>query len=271
VDSRPLTSARELDRAYPFRSRARRAVRRVALAAVTRTPRARPRGVRIVHYHFVFDDELQAFERQLEWFRSEFEPVSLSEAVTRLRRGDVSGSELVVTFDDGFKNQATNAAPLLRDAGFSACFFLITELVDALPDRARELCRVRLHLPRPVEQMGWDDARGLLVLGHEVGSHTRTHRNLAALPADEAVRELRDSRAELEQRLGRVVRHASAPYGRAASFSPQVSAAAGETGYLSCASAQRGINPAGADTYALHRDHLAAGWPVRDVRYFLSR
>ena len=25
------------------------------------------------------------------------------------------------------------------------------------------------------------------------------------------------------------------------------------------------------DVYALHRDHVVASWPVRDLRYFLSR
>ena len=227
--------------------------------------------MRIVHYHFVFDDELRSFERQLEWFRSEFEPVSLSEAVTRLQRGDLSGRELVVTFDDGFRNQAVNAAPLLRDAGFSACFFLITGLVDAAPDDVRDVCSARLHLPRPVDVMGWDDARRLLELGHEVGSHTRTHPNLASVGDDALQDELRGSREELETRLGRPVRHASAPYGNAASFAPRVSQAAGESGYASCSSALRGINRAGTDVHALRRDHLSAGWPLREVRYFLSR
>lgn len=227
--------------------------------------------MRIVHYHFVFDDELPRFERQLEWFRSEFEPVSLSEAVTRLQRGDVGGRELVVTFDDGFRNQAANAAPLLREAGFSACFFLITGLVGADADHVRDFCRSRLHLPRSVDAMDWDDAHRLLELGHEVGSHTRTHPNLARVDAGALHDELAGSREELEQRLGRAVRHVSAPYGNATSFAPTVSQAASESGYASCASALRGINVAGADVYALRRDHLSAGWPLREVRYFLSR
>jgi peptidoglycan/xylan/chitin deacetylase (PgdA/CDA1 family) len=271
VDAGAVTSARELARARPASFRARSALRRAALGVVTRIPRARPRGVRIVHYHWVFADELASFGHQLEWFRSEFEPVSLSEAVTRLQRGDVSGNELVITFDDGFRTQAVNAAPLLREAGFSACFFLITELVGAPPERVDALCRGALHLPRAVEPMSWDEARALPAAGHEVGSHTRTHPNLAALGGDALRAELEGSRSELEQRLERPVRHVSAPYGDAARFSPAVAAAARAAGYASCSTAQRGINTVGADVYALRRDHLAAGWPVGHVRYFLSR
>jgi peptidoglycan/xylan/chitin deacetylase (PgdA/CDA1 family) len=160
---------------------------------------------------------------------------------------------------------------LLREAGFSACFFLVTGLVGAAPEHVRDFCSEQLHLPRPVEVMSWDDAHRLFELGHEVGSHTRSHPNLARVSAEALQDELRGSRDELERRLGRPVRHVSAPYGNAASFAPRVSQAAEESGYASCSSALRGINAGGADVYALRRDHLSAGWPLREVRYFLSR
>lgn len=275
MDDGYLTSARELELARPVSFRARTMLRRGALAGLTRLPSARPKagrhGVRIVHYHWVFDDEVASFRRQLAYFASEFEPVALTDAVERLVSGGVSGNELVITFDDGFRNQVTNAAPLVRDAGFSACFFLVTDLVGADRERAAALCRERLHLPAPIEQLGWSDAAELLRQGHELGSHTRSHPNLAALPPDEAETELLESRGRLEEELGSPIRHFSAPYGDASRFTPAVSAAARAAGYGSCASALRGVNLAGGDVHALRRDHLVAGWPVRDVRYFLSR
>jgi peptidoglycan/xylan/chitin deacetylase (PgdA/CDA1 family) len=262
-------SAHELERARPPRMRARASLRRAALAAVTHIPHRRPRGVRIVHYHFVFHDEVAQFARQLEWFRSEFEPVALSEAVRRLETDEVGGNELVITFDDGFRNQA-RAAHLLADAGFSACFFLVTKLVGMPHDRVVTFCRETLHLPQPVEPLTWDEV-ATIASSNEIGSHTRTHPNLAALSRESLSEELQGSKLELETRLARSVRHVSAPYGDAARFSPSVSAAARECGYASCATARRGINLAGGDVYALRRDHLVAGWPLRDVRYFLSR
>ena len=65
--------------------------------------------------------------------------MSLSQAVERLRLGQAAGDEVVVTFDDGFRNQLDNAAPLLAEHGFSACFFLVTDLLDANADQARAL------------------------------------------------------------------------------------------------------------------------------------
>jgi len=271
VDDGFLTSARELERARPRAVRARGVVRHVALTGLATRRRTPPPGVRIVHYHWVFDDELAGFRKQLDYLVGTFEPVSLTEAVTRIASGTVRGREVAITFDDGFRNQLTNAAPLLEGAGVSACFFLIADLVGADRAHAASLCRERLHLPRPVEPLRWSDVADLLGRGHEVGSHTRSHPNPAALSADELDAELLESRGRIEEEAGPVVRHFSAPYGDAARFTPAVSDAARRAGYASCSSALRGVNRDGGDVYALRRDHLVAGWPVSHVRYFLSR
>jgi peptidoglycan/xylan/chitin deacetylase (PgdA/CDA1 family) len=271
VDDGFLTSARELDLAQPLSFRARAAARHAALTGLAVRRRTPPEGVRIVHYHWVFDDEVVGFRKQLAFLAGAFEPVSLSEAVSRLESGTVGGRELVITFDDGFRNHLVNAAPLLEDVGVSACFFLIADLVGAERARVASLCRERLHLPAAVEPLGWPDVAELLRRGHEVGSHTRGHPNLAALSDDELETELLESRGRIEEEVGSEVRHFSAPYGDAARFTPAVSDAARRTGYGSCSSSLRGINSAGGGVYALRRDHLVASWPVSHVRYFLSR
>jgi len=265
------TRADELERALPALSRARRSARRSALTVLGRLPRRPAPGVRIVHYHYVFDDERESFPRQVEYLASEFEPVSLSEAVERLRGGLVGGRELVVTFDDGLRNQLGNAAPRLAEHGISACFFLITQLVSAGPERAAQICRDRLHLPRPVEPLKWNEAAELLELGHEIGSHTRSHPNLVHLEQVALEEELRSSREELQRRLGHPVAHLSAPYGDRARFSPRVSDAARAAGYSSCSTAIRGCNLSGDDVFSLRRHHLEASWPVSNLRYFLGR
>jgi len=264
------TRADELERALPARARARRTARRAALAVLGRLPRQRLPGVRIVHYHYVFDDERESFARQLDYLASEFEPVSLSNAVERLRTSAAGGRELVVTFDDGFRNQL-RAAPRLAENGISACFFLITQLVSANPEQAAQICRERLHLPLPVEPFGWDEAAELLDLGHEIGSHTRSHPNLVNLEPAALGEELGSSREELQRRLGHPIAHLSAPYGERARFSPGVSKAARAAGYSSCSTAMRGRNLSRDDIFSLRRHHLEAGWPVSDLRYLLGR
>jgi peptidoglycan/xylan/chitin deacetylase (PgdA/CDA1 family) len=261
----------ELERAAGVRARMRMIVRRAALAALRRRSGAPPSGLRIVHYHYVFDDERDGFARQLDFFARTFEPVSLSEGVRRLRDNSLTGRELAITFDDGFRNLLTNAAPLLVEHGLSSCVFILTELVDAPPSQVAEICRERLYMPLAAEPLSWEDVRALVERGQEIGSHTRTHPNLARLPADALVEELESSRDELARRLGSAPKHFSAPYGNRDRFSPAVSQAARASGYVSCASAERGVNARPQDVYALRRDHLLASWSIEDVRFFLSR
>jgi peptidoglycan/xylan/chitin deacetylase (PgdA/CDA1 family) len=261
-----VTEGRALERARPLQLRARHLARRAALTALTALPRRPTEGVRIVHYHYVFEDERESFARQIAFLTSTFEPVSLSEAVARLREGRAGGREVVVTFDDGFSNSVTIAAPVLAEHGVRACFFLITGLVGSTGDG---VWQERLHLPVAVEPMSWEQLPRLVELGHEVGSHTRTHPNLAKLSRDQLEEELRASREELVRHVGPVA-HLSAPYGDAARFSARVSRAARDAGYASCATAIRGRNTRPDDVWALRRDHLVASWPVRDVRWFLA-
>ena len=264
-----VTDGSALERARPLWFRARSAARGGVLSALSRVPRTPAPGVRIVHYHYVFDDERERFAQQLQYLAREFTPVSLSEAVERLQLGRTEGDEIVVTFDDGFQNQLDNAAPLLAEHGFSACFFLVTDLLSASPERARKLERDRLHLPLPVEPLDWDGAERLLALGHEVGSHTVSHPDLTSLGPEELERELAASREELSKRFG-AVRHLSAPYGERGRFSDRVAAAARGVGYESCATAIRGRNTSALDLYSLRRHHLSARWPMREVEYFLT-
>jgi peptidoglycan/xylan/chitin deacetylase (PgdA/CDA1 family) len=245
-------------------------LRSAALDLLAAVPRRTRPGVRILVYHWVHGEERRRFSEQLAALAREFEPVSLSEAVERLRAGRVGGRELAITFDDSFRSGLENAAPLLVEHGFRACFFVVTELVSAPPERAEQICRERLHLSKPLEPLTWDGVERLVELGHEVGSHTRTHRELVALPPAELDEELRGSRAELERRLGLPIAHFAAPYGDRARFSPAVSAAARAAGYETCLTAQRGRNLPSADLYALRRDNASAAWPVRHVRYFLA-
>jgi peptidoglycan/xylan/chitin deacetylase (PgdA/CDA1 family) len=245
-------------------------VRSAALDVLGVVPRRPKPGVRILVYHWVHDAERRRFAEQLSALAREYEPVSLSDAVERLREGRVGGRELAITFDDGFRSGLANAAPLLAEHGFRACFFLLTELVGAPPERAERICRERLHLERPLEPLSWDDVERLLELGHEVGSHTRTHPELVALSHKVLEEEVSGSREELQRRLGRAPAHFAAPYGDRARFSAAISEAARAAGYETCLSAIRGRNLPSTDLYALRRDNAVASWPVRHVRYFLA-
>ena len=200
TDGQALERARPSSSARAASSGTRSCARCRAAAA------AAARGVRIVHYHWVFDDERERFARQLACLAREFSPCRSRRRSSGCAHGRVGGRrDRRSRSTTGSATSSTNAAPLLAEHGFSACFFLVTELVAAPPTRSRAFCRERLHLPLPVEPLDWDDAARLLELGHEVGSHTRSHRELTALEPGRSSRTSSTARAsELARRLGAV-------------------------------------------------------------------
>jgi len=154
--------------------------------------------------------------------RRGYRPVSAVEAATG------TGKLLHVTFDDAFASVRT-ALPVLERTGARATVFACTGFADdgrppAAPDLEDEL-EAR---PAELETMRWDDLRGLVERGVEVGSHTVSHPRLPALSDAELADELRSSRARLEDELGRPCRTLAYPYGDS---DERVRAAARAAGY----------------------------------------
>jgi peptidoglycan/xylan/chitin deacetylase (PgdA/CDA1 family) len=70
------------------------------------------------------------FERQMRWVARWFNVLPLTKAVQRLARGDLPARALAITFDDGYADNATVAAPLLRSLGLSATFFVTSGVLN---------------------------------------------------------------------------------------------------------------------------------------------
>jgi peptidoglycan/xylan/chitin deacetylase (PgdA/CDA1 family) len=149
-----------------------------------------------------------AFEEQLHWLREEgYRGVTLGEwRVACERRRPLPGRRVMLTFDDGYRDFAEQAWPLLERHGFPATVFVVTEAVGKTSawDAARG---------DTAPLMDWDEIRALRSAGVEFGSHSCTHAALCGLPNDELVRELVRSRAVLEEQLGEPVSAIAYPYG----------------------------------------------------------
>ena len=57
--------------------------------------------------------------------------LALEDAVDRLRQGDVPDNAVVVTFDDGYKDNFLNAFPILKQLSIPASIFLATDVVGS--------------------------------------------------------------------------------------------------------------------------------------------
>ncbi|MGV7255909.1 polysaccharide deacetylase family protein [Mycobacterium kansasii] len=90
----------------------------------------------IVMFHGVEDEPLappcwhvlgsQLYRRQLEYVRKHFNVLPLEEALDRLAAGTLPPRAMAITFDDGTRNLATHAMPVLRALKLPAAVFLAT-------------------------------------------------------------------------------------------------------------------------------------------------
>lgn len=195
-------------------------------------PRPLPR---ILYYHSIHPEGVlshrpSAFRDQLMWLRENgYRPFTLAEAGALLREGRLPKKAVVITFDDGYEDNATVALPILAREGIHATFFVVSGLVGDSPRRSREGHKLYAGL----RMMDRGQLRELAEAGMEVGSHTRSHvhvRYTLERSRDEALKELSGSREDLEQIIGKTVESFAYPNGQKGAFSTatgEILAAAG--------------------------------------------
>lgn len=185
-------------------------------------------------YHKIATPELggtwctrRQFAAHLDWLVAHCEVIEartfemhLDTAPSRAAAGALPS--VLLTFDDAFESFATHAWPALEARQLPPLLFVITDFVG-------RRASWDLRLPgRRAPHLDWPALRDLVAAGVEIGSHTRTHRDLRKLDATTLTSELGTSRDLLEQKLGISVRALSYPFGRT---NAAVCAAARSAGY----------------------------------------
>jgi peptidoglycan/xylan/chitin deacetylase (PgdA/CDA1 family) len=228
------------------------------------------------------------FRQQMNYLRLHHRVVPLAELVATLRRGErLTAPTVAITFDDGYRDNLTEAAPILRDFALPATLFLATdpqergepfwwdilelagladpETLTGLKTRPYGEFRLAIDLARAnlaaetIEQtvqqryLNWDEVRQWTALGHSVGAHTASHPALSRLPAAEVRAELRASRAAIERQIGHTVDLFAYPHGRAIDYNDETARIVAEEGFSAACTTIEGLNDTTSDPFALHR------------------
>ena len=181
-------------------------------------------GLRILFYHRVSDDDdplavsPRRFREQMELLAAGgYEVVDLAAAVDLLERGLSPPRVVALNFDDGYRDVAENALPVLERLGFRATVFLPTGVIDGTASFP--------WYDRQPPVLGWDEVveldRGETL---RFEPHTVTHPNLLLLDDAASRFEIAQSKLDLEATArpagsvvllpGRAVRRAGAPVRR---------------------------------------------------------
>ena len=226
--------------------------------------------VPILMYHSVDDDSAAAcvrpdrFREQMAYLKGAgYEAVDLDAVHGYMTgRATLPGKPIVITFDDGYRDNVEIAYPILKDYGMCATIYLATGHLGYTN---------RWNAAEGVTQrplLTWEEVRVAAndpLLSFQ--AHTRTHPRLSTLPLNQAREELALSKQVIEEQLGRPCHHFAYPYG---DFNDAVRDAAEEAGFHTACSTRWGHNRPGDDLFSLYRIGMSNGDSLKDFKRILG-
>ena len=208
--------------------RSTRAAKRLPWARTGERPvakRPQPRGPGldrdrlVLCYHAIADGweaplavEEAVFEEQVSSLVERgYRGVTFREAMTSAAEDKV----VAITFDDAYRSVHRRALPILEKHGLVATVFVPTAFAGS--EKPMAWPGIDHWLGGPFEEelvpMSWEELTALTLAGWEIGSHTRTHPHLTRLDDEALELELRGSKADCEEALGRPCTTIAYPYG----------------------------------------------------------
>jgi peptidoglycan/xylan/chitin deacetylase (PgdA/CDA1 family) len=155
-------------------------------------------GIVVLMYHRV-NDALQAnelvvpvakFREQMEYLASRCEVISIEKLLDD-RRWAIDDRQkkqkVAITFDDGYRDNYTNAYPILKELGLPATIFLITGMIGT--DKTRPRYK---HMSSP-DMLCWAKVMEMTQNGITFGAHTTNHPHLSELSYEEQKEETEKS------------------------------------------------------------------------------
>jgi peptidoglycan/xylan/chitin deacetylase (PgdA/CDA1 family) len=197
-----------------------------------------------------------------------YEPVSLERVRDHYVRGTpLPHGAVLITFDDGYRDNLENALPILREHGYPAVIFVPIGFLDG--DRPLPHEEVLRTLGVRNETIDWGELAELEAGGIRVESHGIGHRPVSELEAAEAAREIAVSKLRLEERLGRPVEAYAFVKGSLADYRPEHISLVQQAGYSLGFTSVTGANGPATDRYRLRRYNVEP-YPARTFELVLA-
>ena len=200
--------------------------------------------VPVLNYHQINDTEnnaltvkVEQFDKQMQYLADNgYHTITPADMLDCWENGkQLPDKPVIITFDDGYRDNYINAFPILEKYGLKASIFLITDYVSLYPN-----------------YVTWDMAKEMQESGLiDLESHTLSHTELTGLESSEdVVRQLQESRNALQYRLGRPAFFIAYPCG---SYSDQVEQLTKDAGYRAAFTVNYGLASPDEQRFVLDR------------------
>lgn len=205
------------------------------------------KGVIILEYHMINDnakgDEKRysvtptEFREQLAYLKANgYETVSMRDfMLAKKGKSTLPEKPIVLTFDDGYKDNYCNMLPILEEFAMKATVYVVTN------DIGKD------------DYLSYDELKEMQSRGVELGSHTANHLPLTSLSREKQIEEIKLSKLMLEWNGLDTIYTFSYPNGAYDENLPQILK---ENEYLTAVTGEAGVNTFNTDPYLLHRVHI---------------
>ena len=164
----------------------------------------------ILIYHSISNDEsslslsINEFEKHIIYLKDRnFKTINFDQI------NNAKKKQIIITFDDGYKDLISSVLPILKKHNFNATCFIVSSLLGKknLWDASKKNFVEK-------DLMNLSDAREWIDNGMFIGSHSHNHLDLTSLNNDKITDELTYSKKILEDKIGIKVKNFSYPYGK---------------------------------------------------------
>jgi len=226
----------------------------------------REANVPILMYHYISVPPLGAdkirvglsvppanFEAHLQYLKDNgYHTISLHQLLLNLTRGEpLPEKPIILTFDDGYRDNYENAFPLLQKYGFTATFFLITNFIDE---------------GRPA-YVTWEQVKQLAQAGNEIGAHTRDHPDLRGKDIDFLVWQILGSKEAIQNGAGITPRFFSYPSGK---YDEDVIAVLASAHYWGAVTVTQGVHQSSETPFELQRIRIDGSYGANQLDWVLN-
>jgi len=234
-------------------------------------------GVVVLTYHRINDQlpegELVVHPREFEiqmkflnFYRKKFQIISMEEMIEYFVASSVDNrkrkavrTKILITFDDGYRDNYTHAFPILKKHRFPAAVFLTTDYISTEYKKERYK-----NAPWSMDYLNYGEIKEMKASGIRFGAHTATHPHLREIDLDEAKKEILKSYESVREISGNDNIPFCYPYGE---FNEEIKQIVKKCGFSCAFSVAPGINYRNQDLFEIKRIDVLGGDSFSSFKY----
>ncbi len=199
-------------------------------------------GIPVLSYHQINDTDCNAltvptdeFDREMKYLHEKgYHTISPEQLTAYLQNGSpLPENPVLITFDDGYRDNYENAFPILQKYGMTATVFLVSDFMDRFDN-----------------YLTWQQVQEMSEAGFAMESHTLSHFELTSLPPSELHQQLEGGKLATEWKTRQFVEYIAYPCG---SLNDEVLQAVQDCGYQGGFTVYYDLVYPGDDLYRMSR------------------